>query len=332
MSGRFLWSAVAVAGGSALAAEPAPARPWPGPTAPEALEARLKERGVRRPTEQDLGKIEAAAPERAPAKPAKPRKVLCWGRLWTHEGNAFCEEAIKILGKKTGAFETVATDDPRTLLPESLKGFDAVFLNNLHDAQPFLPPDLKKPPPDPEDPARQLDRKIKQALLAFVREDGKGVAGVHGAIAALKDWKEFGEMMGAFHGGHFGGPQVIKAEEPDHPLNACFDGKPLKISDESYVPGAPFSRQNVRVLTSLDLTQMKDPAEQAAWLKGVVKGREGDYPISWIKPHGRGRVFYCALGHSTDTYLNPLFLRHLLAGLQCVIGDLEAPAEPRKNG
>ena len=266
--------------------------------------------------------------------------MLCWGRLWTHEGNAFCEEALKILRRKTAAFETVATDDPRTLLPESLQGFDAVFLNNLHDSQPFLPPDLKSPPQNQQDPAAQLDKTIKQSLLRFVQENGKGVAGVHGAIAALKDWQEFGEMMGAFYGGHFSGPQAIKPEDPGHPLNACFDDKLFKISDESYVPGAPFSRQKVRVLTSLDLTQMKDPAEQAAWLKAVVKGREGDYPISWVKQHGPGPLTLPsphrgeggvrgALGHSTETYLNPIFLRHLLAGLQFVIGDLPGETAPQ---
>ncbi len=316
---------------AALASAAAPQDPWPGPTPPDALEARMKERRVRRPAEADLKKIEAAAPDKASVAPARPRQVLCWGRLWTHEGNAFCEEAVRILGRKTGAFEVVATDDPRALLPESLKGFDAVFLNNLHDRQPFLPPDLKAPPRDPEDPARLLDGKIKQSLLGFVHEEGKGVAGVHGAIAALKDWKEFGEMMGAFHGGHFGGKQVIRPEETDHPLNACFEGRSFEITDESYVPGAPYSRAKLRVLLSLDLTRTPDPAEKAEWLKGVVKGREGDYPISWVKPYGRGRVFYCGLGHSTATYSDPLYLRHVLAGIQFAIGDLKAPFEPREG-
>ena len=300
---------------------------WPGPTPPDVLEARLKEARVRRPGEAELAKMLAAAPDKAPAAPARPRKVLCWGRLWTHEGNAFCEEAVKILGRKTGAFEVVATDDPRALLPESLKGFDAVFLNNLHDQQPFLPWGAKKPPKDPQDPVAALDAKVKRSLLDFA-EGGKGVAGVHGAIAALRDWKEFGELMGAFYGGHFGGNQVIRPEEPGHPLNACFEGKAFEIVDESYVPGPPYSREKLRVLLSLDLTRMPDPAEKAAWLKGVVKGREGDYAISWIRPHGRGRVFYCALGHSTATYLNPLFLRHVLAGIQFALGDLPADAAP----
>ena len=47
----------------------------------------------------------------------------------------------------------------------------------------------------------------------------------------------------------------------------------------------------------------------------------------WSKA-GDGRVFYTVLGHSESTHWNPLFLRHLLAGLQFALGDLEAPAEP----
>lgn len=300
---------------------------WPGPTPQDIRDANMKKRRVKFPNEQDLKKMEKAAPDKAPARPAKPRRVLSWGRLWTHAGNAFAEEAVKMLGKKTGAFEVVASDDPRLLLPESLKKFDAIFLNNLHDQQPFLPLDWRKLRRDPQHPAKRLDKAIKQSILEFIMEDGKGVAGVHGAIAALKDWKEFGEMMGGFHVGHYGGRHVIKADDPGHPINACFEGKPFKIGDECYIPG-PFSRREVRVLLSLDLTQMKAPAEKNEWLKKVMEGREDDYPISWIRKYGRGRSFYCGLGHSPNTYLDPLFLRHLLAGIQFVIGDLPGETAP----
>ena len=304
---------------------------WPGPTPPEVVEAKLKERRVRRPGPRDLRRIEEAAPGQAPAKPARPRKVLVWGRLWTHAGNVFAEEAMKIMGRKTGAFEVVATDDPRLLLPESLQRFDALFLNNLHDQQPFLPPDWKTLPKDRLAEAQQVDKAVKASILKFVKDDGKGVAGVHGAIAALKKWSEFGEMMGAFHGGHWGGPQVLKLDDPGHPVNACFEGKPFRISDESYVPGPPYSRSKVHVLLSLDLTQSADPAEKAEWLKNAMKGRPRDYAISWVKPYGKGRVFYCCLGHSPNTYLNPLYLRHVLAGVQFVIGDLPADATPSEK-
>lgn len=34
------------------------------------------------------------------------------------------------------------------------------------------------------------------------------------------------------------------------------------------------------------------------------------------------RAFYTTLGHDPQTYLNPLFLRHVLAGVQFATGDL----------
>jgi hypothetical protein len=296
----------------------------------------MKKRHARRPTDRELKQIEAAAPDKAPAIPAKPRKVLCWGRLWTHLGNAFTEETVKILGRKTGAFEVVAGDDPRLLLPESLKTFDALFLNGLHDRQPFLPLNWKDLPPEELAEAKRLDAAVKQSILEFVMQDGKGIAGIEGSIAALHDWKEFGEMMGAFYNGHYRGKHVYKVEEPDHPVAACFQGQDLQLNDQSYLPGPPYSRQKVRVLLSLDLTKTQDPAtvEKQKWLEGHVKrqeaytGRERDYAVSWVRQHGRGRVFYCSLGVDWRSYLDPVFLQYLLAGVQFAIGDLPGETTP----
>jgi len=340
MTGSLLWVAMAMAATGALGEEAAKKPPetwrWPGPTPPEIRDALMKKRFARRPTKRELKQIEAAAPDKPPAAPAKPRRVLCWGRLWTHLGNPFTEETVKILGRKTKAFEVVAGDDPRLLLPDSLKTFDALFLNGLHDRQPFLPLNWKKLPPEQLAAARKLDWAVKQSILDFVMKDGKGIAGIEGSIAALGDWKEFGEMMGAFYNGHYRGKHVYKVEEPNHPVAACLKGKSLELHDQSYLPGPPYSRRKVRVLLSLDLTQTPEPTTnpKQAWLKAHVKrqeaytGRERDYAVSWVRRHGRGRVFYCSLGVDWRTYLNPLFLRYLLAGMQFAIGDLPAETAP----
>jgi len=337
--GAALASALLCAFGGEAAKEPPPTWPWPGPTPPEIREPMMKKRFSRRPTEQELKKIEELCPDKPPAAPAKPRRVLCYGRLWTHLANAFTEETVKILGRKTGAFEVVAGDDPRLLLPESLKTFDALFLNGLHDPQPFLPLNWKTLPSDDLAAARKLDAAIKQSILSFVVADGKGIAGIEGSIAALGDWKEFGEMMGAFYNGHYRGKHLYKVEEPDHPVAACLDGKDLELDDQSYLPGPPYSRKKVRVLLSLDLARTPEPTtnEKQAWLKGHVKrqvdytGREKDYAISWVRQHGKGRVFYCSLGVDTRTYLNRAFLHYLLAGIQFAIGDLPGDTTPSGN-
>ena len=38
---------------------------------------------------------------------------------------------------------------------------------------------------------------------------------------------------------------------------------------------------------------------------------------------GKGRVFYCSIGHNHDMYWHPKVLRHYLAGIQWALGDLE---------
>jgi hypothetical protein len=69
---------------------------------------------------------------------------------------------------------------------------------------------------------------------------------------------------------------------------------------------------------SLDLREMPDPGKRP----------DKDYAVSWVREYGKGRVFYCVLGHAATTYWNPLVLRHFLAGIQFAIGDLKADAAP----
>ena len=310
--------------------EPRPDRPkkWGlGPTPREVQDAKMAAKKVARPTKEELAKIEAAAPDTAPAKPAKPRKVLVWGHVWTHTPNAFAEEALKILGKKTGAFEATVTDDPRFLLGDRLPRFDALVMNNIHERDPFLPLDFARRTPVQKEAARKCDAAIKQSILDFVRgaegpgrraRPGKGIVGIHAATAACQNWPEYGEMMGGYYGGHIFETVPVKLDDPGHPVNACFGGKPFQIHDEIYFFRPPYSRKNLRILLSLDLEKMADPGKRP----------DKDYAISWVRQFGKGRVFYCSLGHAPETYWHPQFLRHVLAGIQFAIGDLSAEAAP----
>ena len=311
--------------------EPRPDRPvrkGPGPTPPEVREAKLKAANVRVPTEEELKKIEAAAPELPFAKPAKPRRLLVWGHSWTHTPNVFAEEAIKILGKKTKAFEATVTDDPRKLFVDGLSGFDALVMNNMHEPEPFLPENFGKLTPEQQEAARKYDKAIKQSILDFVKGGkgpdgkmipGKGLVGTHASTAALGGWREYGEMIGGFYANHIAQDVVLKAEEPGHPLVAFLVAEPWKINDEIYIVREPYSREKLRVLLSLDLNHMADPGKRP----------DKDYAVSWVRNWGDGRVFYTVLGHNEATHWNPLFLRHLLAGIQFALGDLDAPADPR---
>ncbi len=294
-----------------------PVRRAPGPTPPSVRAERMKAKKVPEPTGEQVRKMEAAAPDTPVAKPAKPRRVLVWGHAWTHLPNPFAEKALEVLGRKTGAFEALVSDDPRLLLGDRLARFDALVMNNIHEREPFLPADFPKLDKEQKAAALKFDEAVKKSILEFVR-NGKGIVGTHAATAACQKWPEYLEMMGGLYGGHINEEVVIKAEDPKHPLVAFLEGNPWKIRDEIYIPREPYSREKVRVLLSLDLDTMKDPGKRP----------DKDYPVSWVREYGKGRVFYVTLGHAPETYWNPLFLKHLLAGLQFALGDLTAEAAP----
>jgi type 1 glutamine amidotransferase len=154
-----------------------------------------------------------------------------------------------------------------------------------------------------------------------------------GPDTQIGTWPEFNKMIGGFFKFHWNDGQEItyKIDEPNHPLNAPFKKlkEPLLVVDETYTFGRDtYSRQNLRVLTSVDYGKMS--AEDKA--KEQYPRSDGDYALSWIRSDGKGRVFYMAHGHNESVYANPTLMEHLLYGLQYALGDLAADDAPSQKG
>ena len=229
-------------------------------------------------------------------------------------------QALTILGEKSGAYEVVASEDIAMFEPAALARFDAVCLLNT-TGELFLPQYLDKLAPTERAEAEERDADLKKSLLNFVAQ-GKGLIGIHSATDCFYKWAQYGELIGAYFDGHPWNEEVfIKVDEPAHPLNAPFEGQPLVIADEIYQFRAPYSRENLRVLLSLDTgrTNMS---------KRGIKRTDGDFAVSWVRDYGKGRVFYCSLGHRDEIFFNPKVLRHYLAGIQFALGDLPAESNP----
>jgi type 1 glutamine amidotransferase len=269
-----------------------------------------------------LAKIKAALPDKPSAKPQKPRRLLVFTlcRGFRHSVIPLSVQAFKLLGEKTGAFETVESDDSAMFEPDQLAPFDAVCLMNS-TGDLFLPPDFEKLSPAERAAAEKRDAHLKQSFLDFVKS-GKGLIGVHAATDCFYKWTEYGEMLGAYFDGHPWNEEVgIKLDDPRHPLNAAFEGQPFSIADEIYQFKEPYSRQHLHVLLSLDTARTNVK-------KDGIKRTDGDFAVSWVREYGKGRVFYCSLGHRDDIFWNPKVLRHYLAGIQYALGDLPADAKP----
>ena len=195
-------------------------------------------------TDAQARAIEAAAPDRAPAAPAKPRKVLVYGRVPTHpESVAACFQAMEILGRKSGAFQVTSSGDPAMFLPERLREFDAVVMNNTHESNPLLPFDFKTLPKDQQAAAKQREKVLKKSFLDFVA-GGKGLVGIHGAACSVQ-WPEYMELLGGTYAGHVTDAVWIRPEEPGHPLCRPLDGKSFQVQDEIYFfKSPPYSRRS----------------------------------------------------------------------------------------
>jgi hypothetical protein len=257
------------------------------------------------PTPEEAANIQAAAPDEPVVPPKQPRRMLVFYRCegYVHASIPCGNEALRVLGEKTGAYAAAYSDDMSTFTAENLARYDAVFINNCTH--------LEFP-----DPAHRA------ALLDFVN-GGKGVAGLHAATDNFFEWTEGAELIGGVFDGHpwgAGGAWAVKLDEPRHLLNAPFGGAGFVINDEIYqMKPVPYSREKLRVLVSLD---MDNPVN-------VPGAREdNDYGITWIKRHGEGRVFYCSLGHNKHIYWNPAVLQHYLAGIQYALGDYELDDTP----
>ncbi|MBN1359851.1 MAG: ThuA domain-containing protein [Sedimentisphaerales bacterium] len=267
-------------------------------------------RQLRQLSDEEIAKIEAAMPSK-PTVDAPKKKMLIFWRCETffHTSIPVVNKALEIMGKKTGLFDVVCTDDYAVFTPERLAEFDVVCLNNTTTLK--------------FDPATTPERC--QALMDFVKS-GKGIVGVHAATDNFYSWPEGQEMMGGKFTGHPWTSNVtvaIKIDDPGHPLMQAFRGlRGFKIRDEIYRTEPPlYSRSKQRVLMSLD---MSDPATKSR----AEKPTDDDTGISWIKSWGDGRVFYCSLGHNDEVFQTPVILQHYLDGIQFAFGDLKVDTKP----
>ncbi|MBN1480151.1 ThuA domain-containing protein [candidate division KSB1 bacterium] len=271
---------------------------------------------------EDQTKIAQAIPQKTIVQPLQPRKILLMNLhvrdgkpSYGHDSTPCGNLALKLMGEQTDAFDVTFSNDTLMFKKENLEQFDAIcFLNTagvlFHDPT------------------------LRMNLLDFVSEGG-GFIGIHAAAATFVQWPEywqfpaFGQMLGAYEdGGHPWKPDetiTLKVEEPNHPLTFMFKDQNFQIQDEVFQFRAPYSRDNLRILLSIDIEKTDmNPARRFLPERYADK----DFAMSWIREYGKGRVFYTSLGHNSFIYWNPSVLEHILAGIQYALGDLKADATP----
>ncbi len=271
-------------------------------------------------TDEQKQQVDAALPLKAPAKPKKPRKMLVLN-LPIRDGNLVRGHpsissgtyAIEQMGKKTGAYEAVVSNDLELFRPGKIEQFDAICFNNTQGVL-------------------WSDDERKAALEKFVK-GGKGIVGFHAAIATFvqspvyDQWPWFGRMLGGTeNGGHPWMPTdtyTFKVDDPKSPLTAVFKGLGFELTDEVMQLQEPALREHMHVLLSIDMTKSK-PSRRTL----PVRAQDQDFPLTWIRAEEKGRVFTSGIGHNPNPFWNAKLLEHFLAGIQYALGDLKADDSP----
>ena len=136
----------------------------------------------------------------------------------------------------------------------------------------------------------------EEALLEFVA-GGKGFVPLHCASFCFRNSTAFVELVGAQFKSHGTGVFSTRCTEPKHPIMA---GLPRFESwDETYVHQHHTNDRTV-------LSVREEGAHEEPW--------------TWVRTHGKGRVFYTAWGHDQRTWSQPGFVTLVERGIRWASG------------
>lgn len=165
---------------------------------------------------------------------------------------------------------------------------------------------------DPATP-RLLDDAELAAFQGYIRGGG-GYVGLHAATDTMHTVPWYSELTGG--GARFlNHPQqqtaTMRVESPTHPSTKDLPAVWERFDEWYNYTSNP--REDVHVLITLD---------ESTYAPG--SGAMGaDHPISWCQNFEGGRSWYEGAGHTDASWQDPLFLGHVLAGIQWTAGVVE---------
>ena|GEM_PF-91268 len=191
-------------------------------------------------------------------------------------------------------YQVTATQDCSLIRAEVLEDYDALLFYTTGE----LP----------------ISAEHRDELIDWVASGGAFV-GIHCATDTWYEFPAYMDMIGGAFDGHPWHEEVsLVVEDPRHPSTAHL-GERWELEDEIY-QFRDWRRFPLHALLRLS-------GERADLSKGNREDR--DNVNAWCKAFGAGRVFYTALGHRPELWTDPIFLAHLLGGVEWAISGPDTP-------
>jgi type 1 glutamine amidotransferase len=232
-----------------------------------------------------------------------------------HDGQiSHSEKCLADMGK-LGGFEVESTKDGR-VFDASLDGYDLIAFYTAGD---LMAPSLDGGPPMTPGGKRNLLEAVAQGkpFVAFhastdsfhspgPRNQNQKPAGIDPYIAMVG-----GEFIK--HGPQQEASLVIASRFPGAASLAMGEG--ISFHEEWY--SFKNFAKDLHVILVQETCMMKGPEYQRP-----------DYPCTWARMHGRGRVFYTSLGHREDIWSSPFFQAIALGGISWALGKVDYDIQP----
>ncbi|TAG29600.1 MAG: ThuA domain-containing protein [Sphingobacteriia bacterium] len=217
----------------------------------------------------------------------RSKKVLIFSKTngYRHESIEAGVAAIRKLGAENN-FSVDATEDSLFFTKANLKKYKTViFLSATGEV---------------------LGTEQQKVFQQYIQHGG-GFVGVHAATDCGYTWPWYIGLVGASFESH-PEQQMAKLVVKDA-THLSTKSLPLiwERKDEWY--NFKNLNLNTKVLLAIDESSYKG-------------GKNGEnHPMAWYHIYDGGRSFYTELGHTKESFEEPLFLNHLLGGIQYAMGD-----------
>ncbi len=190
------------------------------------------------------------------------------------------QQALKQIADQED-FEVTFTEDSTLFTRKNLKKYDLIiFLQTTGDI---------------------LNENQQQAFEKFILKGGHFV-GIHSASDTEFEWEWFGNLIGNYFESH---PAQQTATiinlAAEHPINSMIPTQWIHY-DEWYNFRKPFSKEFTYLLA----------VDESTYEGGI---HPKNHPIAWCREFGKSRVFYTALGHTSEAYADTTYLTHLKNGI-----------------
>lgn len=180
-----------------------------------------------------------------------------------------------------------------------------------------------------------MSAKGKQAFLDAIHDGKVGFAGIHAATDTFHTQPDSQDNRYIAYGEKsdpyirmIGGEFIIHGQQKDPRLQTAnvviddpkFPGlegvqSPVSLEEEWY--SMKDFAPDLHVICKLDTSTMNGNAY-----------KRPPYPVVWARMHGRGRVFYTAIGDRPENWQNEFHLNLLAGGIRWTIGDVSASIPP----